>query len=364
MVLFNYATRELTAKIVYYGPGLCGKTTNLEFVHKSLPDKTRGKMLSLATQTDRTLFFDFLPIDLGQVKGMKTRVQLYTVPGQVFYDATRKLVLKGADGVVFVCDSQKEMMESNLESWENLKENLRENNLDIKSLPIVIQYNKRDLPNVMSVKDLNKKVNDIQAPHFEAVALNGKGVQETLKGVTKLVLQQLQHKYMKEEREPKDEAAAPDAVEAMPASQAAPVEELKELPGLEELEKADAPRARLEKTITTRVEEPAELEELEEIGELEEYHPPEPAPRAAQVEEAQTVEPLPEEPQLIHDEQAVIKTGTFPRVSIEAARAATVAVSPTSQEDVSIPVEVSLGKDGQEIKLQISINLKIRVLPK
>lgn len=365
MVLFNYATRELTAKIVYYGPGLCGKTTNLEYVHKSLPDKTRGKMLSLATQTDRTLFFDFLPIDLGQVKGMKTRVQLYTVPGQVFYDATRKLVLKGADGVVFVCDSQKEMLESNLESWENLKENLRENNLDIKTIPIVIQYNKRDLPNVMSVKDLNKKVNDIHAQHFEAVALNGKGVQETLKGVTKQVLQMLQHKYLKEEREPKEEAApAPVVEENAPAP--APVEEIKELPGMDELEPVDVPHLRLE-TITTKVEEPVELEEMEEMGELEEYHPAEPEPAApvAPLAEASVVEPLPEEPlQLIHDEQAVIQTGPIPRVTIEAARAATVAVSPASQEDVSIPVEVTLGKDGQEIKLQISINLKIRVLPK
>src|SRR5215471_16187326 len=134
MVLFNYATRELTAKVVYYGPGLCGKTTNLEYIHKALPEKSRGKMLSLATQTDRTLFFDFLPLDLGSVKGMKTRVQLYTVPGQVFYDATRKLVLKGADGVVFVADSQKEMMQSNLESWENLKQNLKENSLDINTI--------------------------------------------------------------------------------------------------------------------------------------------------------------------------------------------------------------------------------------
>src|SRR5438067_9375705 len=153
MVLFNYATRELTAKVVYYGPGLCGKTTNLEFIHKNLPEKSRGKMLSLANQNDRTLFFDFLPIDLGSVKGMKTRVQLYTVPGQVFYDATRKLVLKGADGIVFVVDSQKEMLESNLESWENLKQNLKENSLDINAIPIVLQYNKRDLPNVMSVKE-------------------------------------------------------------------------------------------------------------------------------------------------------------------------------------------------------------------
>src|SRR5262245_12306298 len=205
MVLFNYATRELTAKVVYYGPGLCGKTTNLEFIHKNLPEKTRGKMLSLATQTDRTLFFDFLPIDLGSIKGMKTRVQLYTVPGQVFYDATRKLVLKGADGVVFVVDSQKELMESNLESWENLKDNLRENNLDIESIPLVIQYNKRDLPNVLPVRDLDKKINEVKAPYFEAIAINGQGVQDTLKGITKVVLNAISQKYMREERVMKEE---------------------------------------------------------------------------------------------------------------------------------------------------------------
>ena len=203
MVLFNYATRELTAKVVYYGAGLCGKTTNLEHIHQDLPEKTRGKMLSLATQTDRTLFFDFLPMDLGTVKGMKTRVQLYTVPGQVFYDATRKLVLKGADGVVFVVDSQDELMERNLESWDNLKQNLAENNLDINTIPLVIQYNKRDLPNVVSVRELNEQINILKVPYFEAIAISGVGVQETLKGITKVVLQSLQRRYSREELEEK-----------------------------------------------------------------------------------------------------------------------------------------------------------------
>src|SRR5512138_3136711 len=141
MVLFNYSTKELTAKVVYYGPGLCGKTTNLQWIHEKLPIKNKGKMLSLATETDRTLFFDFLPIELGAIRGMKTKIQLYTVPGQVFYDATRKLVLKGADGVVFVADSQKEMMDSNLDSWQNFEANLKENGLDIHTIPLVIQYN-------------------------------------------------------------------------------------------------------------------------------------------------------------------------------------------------------------------------------
>src|SRR6185369_3690112 len=149
MVLFNYSTRELTAKIVYYGPGLCGKTTNLQYIHDTMPADKKTKMLSLATESDRTLFFDFLPIEVGDVRGMKVRVQLYTVPGQVFYNETRKIVLKGADGVVFVADSQEEMLEANIESLKNLKENLTINNLDFKEIPTIIQYNKRDLKNAL-----------------------------------------------------------------------------------------------------------------------------------------------------------------------------------------------------------------------
>src|SRR5882672_12470640 len=145
MVLFNYSTKELTAKVVYYGPGLCGKTTNLQWIHEKTPIKNKGKMLSLATEADRTLFFDFLPIDLGSIRGMRTRLQLYTVPGQVFYNTTRKLVLKGADGLVFVADSQRKMIEANIESFGNLEENLREMGLSLAEMPHIIQFNKRDL---------------------------------------------------------------------------------------------------------------------------------------------------------------------------------------------------------------------------
>lgn len=360
MVLFNYATRELTAKIVYYGPGLCGKTTNLEHIHKSLPDKSRGKMLSLATQTDRTLFFDFLPIDLGSVKGMKTRVQLYTVPGQVFYDATRKLVLKGADGVVFVADSQKEMLESNLESWENLKQNLKENNLDIHAIPIVIQYNKRDLPNVMSIRDLNKKINDVKAAHHEAVALTGQGVQDTLKVITKLVLQALQSKYMKEEKEEEKE---PVAVAAAPA-----VEEVKELPASEDLESPELSSLRMETLSNLSMpDESSELEELEEV-ELEEYHPPipppEPEPEPVPEPVAESVQPMVEpmvQDEFVHNEQAAIQTGPLTDIAQQAVQA-TLRVG-SAQQDISIPVQVSVGKMGQDVKLQISIHLKINVLP-
>ena len=196
MVLFNYSTRELTAKIVYYGPGLCGKTTNLQFIYESLPDNVKkGKMLSLATKTDRTLFFDFLPIELGKIRGMKTRVQLYTVPGQVFYNSTRKLVLKGADGVVFVADSQAKMVEANVESYKNLEDNLREMGLRIEETPVVMQFNKRDLPHLASIEEMNTQINRHNAPFYEAVATTGIGVEDTLKAITKLVLNNLAVKY-------------------------------------------------------------------------------------------------------------------------------------------------------------------------
>jgi len=196
MVLFNYSTRELTAKVVYYGPGLCGKTTNLQYTYDSLPENVKkGKMLSLATKTDRTLFFDFLPLELGQIRGMKTRVQLYTVPGQVFYNSTRKLVLKGADGVVFVADSQSKMLEANAESYKNLEDNLREMGLRIEEIPLVVQFNKRDLPHLASIEEMNAQINRHNAPFYEAVATSGIGVEDTLKAITKLVLNNLATKY-------------------------------------------------------------------------------------------------------------------------------------------------------------------------
>jgi signal recognition particle receptor subunit beta len=165
VVLVNYTTRELTAKLVYYGPGLCGKTTNLQYVYDALlPDDRRGKMVSLATETDRTLFFDFLPLEIGTIKGLKTRLQLYTVPGQVHYNATRKIVLKGADGIVFVADSQRSMKEANKESFKNMKDNLAEHGLDLKAIPHVLQFNKRDLPDVMPVEEMFEDLNEHNVP--------------------------------------------------------------------------------------------------------------------------------------------------------------------------------------------------------
>jgi len=187
----NFAAREINCKIVYYGAGLGGKTTNLQYVYDKTNDKARGKMISLATETDRTLFFDFLPLDLGTVRGFKTRFHLYTVPGQVFYDASRKLILKGVDGVVFVADSQIERMEANVESVENLRTNLGEQGYNLDKIPYVIQYNKRDLPNAAPMEELRNLLNPRKVLDFEAVAPKGDGVYDTLKAVAKLILTEL-----------------------------------------------------------------------------------------------------------------------------------------------------------------------------
>ncbi len=188
MSFINYASREINCKIVYYGPGLCGKTTNLQYVYQKTAPEAKGKMISLATETERTLFFDFLPLALGEIRGFKTRFHLYTVPGQVFYDASRKLILKGVDGVVFVADSQEERLDANIESLENLKINLEEQGYQLEKIPFVIQYNKRDLPNVSSLEELRKLLNPANVPDFEACATTGEGVFETLKAVAKLIL--------------------------------------------------------------------------------------------------------------------------------------------------------------------------------
>jgi signal recognition particle receptor subunit beta len=209
MSLVNYSTREITCKIVYYGPGRSGKTTNLQYIHAMVPDERKGAMVSLATETDRTLFFDFLPIDLGTISGFKTRLQLYTVPGQVYYNATRKLVLRGADGVVFVADSQHEQLDDNVESLRNLHENLIEQNIDVRETPLVLQYNKRDLPGIATVDQLEDALNFRGVPAFPAAAVSGEGVFDTLKAVSELVLRSLSRKFNTE----------PDA--AVPAPQEA-----------------------------------------------------------------------------------------------------------------------------------------------
>lgn len=192
MTFINYASREINCKIVYYGPGLCGKTTNIQWIFEQANPEKRGKLVSLATETDRTLFFDFLPLDMGTVKGFKVRFHLYTVPGQVFYDASRKLILRGCDGIIFVADSQRARMEANIESIANLATNLKENGFDIRSIPYVLQLNKRDMPSAASVPEMERLLRFRNEPMIEAVANKGTGVIETLKASARQILMELQ----------------------------------------------------------------------------------------------------------------------------------------------------------------------------
>jgi mutual gliding-motility protein MglA len=251
MALFNYATRELSAKIVYYGPGLSGKTTNIEMVHKMLRPEQKGRLISLPTETDRTLFFDFLPIELGQIKGFKVRFHLYTVPGQVFYNATRRLVLQGVDGVVFVADSQREMINGDVESLRNLIDNLASYGKKLEELPFILQYNKRDLRNAAPVAELDAALNSFRVPTFEAVAPTGKGVTETLVGISRMVFAHLRKTLLMP-----GEMAAHDDI-------------------------GDLADARIQKTFATQEAEP--LEEISDIEELREEVEAAPAASTAAV---------------------------------------------------------------------------------
>jgi signal recognition particle receptor subunit beta len=233
MVLFNHATREMTAKIVYYGPGLCGKTTNLMVIFDKLDPKSKGKMLSLATKTDRTLFFDLLPVDIGKVGAFNLKIQLYTVPGQVFYNETRKLVLKGADAVVFVADSQPSMVESTKESFANLLENMRENQIDPDDTPIVVQFNKRDIPGVLPVPQLQQLLGLDGYPSTEASAIKGEGVMETFKLVSKITAKHLFNRLKGGKAEPVKKEVKPTAAPAPPAKSAAAKKPAKATPAPE-----------------------------------------------------------------------------------------------------------------------------------
>jgi mutual gliding-motility protein MglA len=221
MVFFNYSTMQMAAKVVYYGPGLCGKTTNLHWIYDKTSSGSRGEMVSLETETDRTLFFDLLPIDVGQIAGFNTRIQLYTVPGQVFYNTTRKLVLKGVDGVVFVADSQRAMIEANVQSFKNLEENLAEMGLSVDSVPLVLQYNKRDLSDIVPVDELDRSLNRGGWPSFEAVAIRGTGVFETLKGISRETLLALRDRLGPGETG-RGKTVVPAAAAPPPAPPAAP----------------------------------------------------------------------------------------------------------------------------------------------
>ncbi len=259
MVMINHATREITAKIVYYGPGLCGKTTNLEYIYKTATPEKKGKLLTVATETDRTLFFDFLPMELGSIKGLKLRTQLYTVPGQVFYDATRRIVLRGADGVVFVADSQKSMIDSNIESLENLKTNLKINNLDPETIPIVFQYNKRDLENLIDLGELDKELNWRNVPSFPASAIKGMGVNETLRKIIELVIINLHQK----------EASLKGTKVSAPEKVSPPPEPPRTIPQ-EKREKEEEVVCKVEEKVEVEVEEIKEIDEVDNLDIVEE----------------------------------------------------------------------------------------------
>jgi signal recognition particle receptor subunit beta len=290
MVLFNHATREMTAKIVYYGPGLCGKTTNLMVIFDKLDPRQKGKMLSLATKTDRTLFFDLLPVDIGKVGNFNLKIQLYTVPGQVFYNETRKLVLKGADSVVFVADSQPAMIEANRESFANLLENMEENNLDPNDTPIVIQFNKRDIPGVLPVEELQEKLAFDGYPYTEAAAIKGEGVMKTFKLVSKITAKHLMNRMkggakpepMKKSAPKKAEKPAEPEAPVIPFPEAAvPFPESPMEPGYEKMEEVSLEQLLSEgrerpATMSGNVPIPVHVEEVEELGAEELVAAPEP----------------------------------------------------------------------------------------
>lgn len=293
MVSINYAFKEISCKIVYYGPGLSGKTTNLQYVHKKIPPNTKGDLISLATDADRTLFFDFLPLNIGDVHGFATKFQLYTVPGQVFYNATRKLVLRGVDGLVFVADSQRSKIEENLESLGNLEENLKEYGYDLNKLPMVLQYNKRDLPDVLSLEEMETQFNPKGLRFFESIATKGDGVFDTLKFITRLVLDKT-----KDKPEVSESTDAFSPVVEMAQSQADTLKSrivlgaIKDIPEVEETIKETAEEFTAQKTMVLGENESTE----KKIGFPESAKPPARAESVAQKEDNKAVsKPTPQE---------------------------------------------------------------------
>jgi signal recognition particle receptor subunit beta len=381
MVLFNYATKEITAKIVYYGPGLCGKTTNLQFIYDSLPSNSKSKMLSLATKTDRTLFFDFLPLDLGKIRGMRTKLQLYTVPGQVYYNSTRQLVLKGADGIVFVADSQDFALDANLESLQNLEDNLKRQGVRIREIPVVMQYNKRDLPNTMPVAEMDAEINKtLHGPSFQSVATTGIGVEETLKGVTQLVLSHLIKKYNLEGSEPIDRDIQ---ILNTPAERAPRADSLWEEPDEEPARKTPASGF----VIDDSADESIPLVATELIGSKPVSSPPPPAPPQPQVSPFEDVTdyyatsgPPPGFPDLMTEVpmasiEIPLPAGildSLPQLEEALTATATATPHPPAVErratdglvkEVSIPVNLSLDEIRNHRRLRLKITIDVNLLP-
>jgi signal recognition particle receptor subunit beta len=311
MALFNYATRELSAKIVYYGPGLSGKTTNIEMVHRILRPDQKGRLISLPTETDRTLFFDFLPVDLGQIKGFKVRFHLYTVPGQVFYNATRRLVLQGVDGVVFVADSQADMEQSNVESLRNLVENLATYGKKLEDLPFVLQYNKRDLRQILPVQKMNAQLNPRNVPVVEGIAKDGVGVSETLVTISRMVFSHLRKTLLMPgetaEHEEIGKLADAKLKESFRVQEAEPLEEISEIEEIEEIREEPKPPKEPEIRKITEIPWEPEIRKPPEIPrEPEIRKPPEiqrepevrKAPEAPKVSEVRKAPEIPRAPEV------------------------------------------------------------------
>jgi signal recognition particle receptor subunit beta len=375
MALFNYATKEITLKIVYYGPGLSGKTTNLQQLYTILDPSKRGKFLSLATETDRTLFFDFLPVDLGKIKDFTIRFQLYTVPGQVKYNATRKVVLKGADAVVFVADSQREMREANLESFVNMRENLTSNNINPDDIPILLQYNKRDLPDILLIDELNKDLNIAGQVYLEAEAINGKGVHETFQIITKLLIRDIaqKHKLEIQPAVPPPEAEAvslspPEVEETFPTEEIPQFLSYPELsPSVEEIFPVEEGFHISKYPESSLIEEPPPVDEsekfstlvqpnIEETFSIEEIQQPSSMPEQKQAFE-ETI--IPEEPvqpsvsRLETEKEEIQKTiiKEVPVFPIEKIEKMETSLRETSQLFISTKVEMKrIAEDVKKIK--------------
>jgi signal recognition particle receptor subunit beta len=260
MALINYPLKEMTIKIVYYGPGLSGKTTSLKYIYENLPEKKKGKIVTLSTEGDRTFFFDFLPITTGKIGNFNTRIQLYTVPGQVFYENTRRMVLQGTDGAIFVADSQEVTMDANKESLNSLYKNLKVNNIDIDSIPIIMAYNKRDLSNVLSISELNKELNPNNYPYFETSALTGQGIMETLEETIKLTLKSVRKRYKFQATEERDETVVFDKNALMEEEQ-----RLNMVGGIDSIDSVeDSDKEALHEEATIEMEEVEEIDPIEE----------------------------------------------------------------------------------------------------
>ena len=387
MVVVSYSGREINAKIVYYGPGLSGKTTNLEKIYDSVPESNRGRMVSMKTQTDRTLFFDLLPLDLGELSGMKTRFLLYTVPGQVYYNATRKLVLKGVDAVVFVADSAPDKMAENRESLTNLETNLKSYGLDIKSIPWVIQFNKRDLPDALSIDQMNQELNRYKVPVFEAQAANGVGVFETLRGVSKILLSKISKDVMDRNRGSlgsaarvsSEEAKKPAAVEEAPPTRSAEpkkgrgkfMEFLKK--GRDEEEAADVAAAEsmadarqetiLPEDVLIEEPAPAPIQSYMERNPFADA-PMEPAPTVEEEPMVLSDEDLVlerEEPEIVRaaDDHAMFEAGEIERESsYEADRSAGRATS----DGNTITVPIDLGSLPASGRIKVTFQIQVEVV--